>query len=821
MKISYKWLQEYLPTPISLPALSSILNGIGLEVEGIEHFESIKGSLKGLIIGEVIDVQPHPNADRLKVTQVNIGKNEPLIIVCGASNVAAGQKVVVATVGTTIFSINGEATTMKVAKIRGIESYGMICAEDELGISNNHDGIIVLPTHYLPGTPAAEHFQPYEDEIIVIGLTPNRMDAMSHLGVAKDVCAYLTHHSNTKHEVKYPYHKEFTIDAKSLPIKIEIQNAEGCQRYSGISLSDVNIQPSPHWLANRLLAIGVRSINNVVDISNYILHETGQPLHIFDIDAIKDKTIIVRDAGKDISFMTLDGKERKLNSDDLMICNAQEPMCIAGVFGGQHSGVTEKTKNIFIESAWFSPENIRKTSIHHGLRTDAAIRFEKGVDISQTVEVLKRTALLIKEIAGGKTASDIIDIYPTPKSKKTVTLSYAYLKKIVGKDYDGNTVKNILTALHFDIIQEGNETITVAAPYNKPDIHLPADIVEEIIRIDGLDNIPIPTRIILTPSIDKHKKEHLLKEKLINHLIGKGFKEIITNSITNSKYYTEETLQHSVKLLNNLSVMLDVMRPSMLETGLEVIAYNTHRKNENLLLFEFGKTYNGPSLSPPRGKIKDQLETQKMKTYQEKEHFTIYVTGAVQPFSWKNKAQPVDLFWMKGLANSIIELFDIIDNGQWTMDNGSCFEYIMKKKAMLRLEEVSVDTLNTFDVRQTVWIIDIDWKILLNHALNQHIVYKEVARFPAVERDLALIVNKNIIYSQIEESIHQLKLHTLQSTKVFDVFEHEKIGKDKRSIAIRFIFQDEEKTLTDNEVEKMMNTITQTLEKNVQAEVRK
>lgn len=809
MKISYNWLQTYLPIKPSLQECSTILTGIGLEVEGITHVESIKGSLNGLVIGEVLDVQPHPNADKLKITQVHAGAEKPLQIICGASNVAVGQKVVVAKVGTTIHPIQATSITMKIAKIRGVESYGMICAEDEIGISTNHDGIIVLPNNCMPGTPAATHFQPYEDDVLEIGLTPNRMDAMSHWGVAKDICAYLTHHKKSIHAVKYPYSKAFTVTTATLPINVRIQHTTACKRYSAISLTGITVQPSPQWLINRLLAIGVRSINNIVDISNYILHETGQPLHIFDADVIQGNTITVRNADTNGSFITLDGKERKLHAEDLMICNATEPMAIAGVFGGQHSGVTANTKNIFIESAWFNPINIRKTSIRHSLRTDAATRFEKGVDISKTIQVLKRATLLIQEIAGGKIASNIIDEYPEPIAKKEITLSFHYLKKLTGKDYHPDAVKNILKALDFEIIKENIDFISVTAPYSKPDIALPADVVEEIIRIDGLDNITIPTKITITPAIDEHKKKNTLKEKLANYLVGNGFREIITNSITNSNYYTPAVLENSVRLLNNLSVMLDVMRPSMLETGLEVIAYNLNRKNVDLLLFEFGKTYT---------KEKDNI-------YKEEEHFTLYVTGAVQPLSWRSKTKLVDLFWIKGLANNLLELLGI-QNLSWEKIDHASFEqaiqFTLNKKDIILLGEVKRSINDRFDIRQPVWMVDINWNNLLNCLTSKKTIhYTEVSKFPTVERDSSIILSKNINYQQIEQTITEIKLNNLQSIQVFDVFEHEKLGVDKRSIGLRFIFQNEEKTLTDEAVEKMMTKITQALQKNMQAEVRK
>ena len=810
MKISYNWLQTYLPIQLSVDECSTILTSIGLEVESIAHIEAIKGSLKGLVVGEVVGVQPHPNADKLKVTQVYIGQVNYLQIICGASNVAAGQKVVVATIGTTIYPTQATPITIGLATIRGVKSYGMICAEDEIGVGGSHSGVIILPDACVPGDAVVNYFEPYTDDVLEIGLTPNRMDAMSHLGVAKDVCAYLTHHKKSVYAVKYSYGNSFMVDVAALPpIKVHIQNPTVCKRYSAICLAGIVVQPSPQWLIHRLSAIGIRSINNVVDVSNYILHETGQPIHVFDADAIQGNTVVVRNAEANSPFIALDGKERRLDVEDLMICNATEAMAIAGVFGGQASGVTEGTKNIFIESAWFSPAHIRKTSIRYGLRTDAAMRFEKGVDISKTVQVLNRAVSLMQEVAGGQVACDIIDEYPNPLVKKEITLSFSYLKKITGKAYSLDVVKGILQALGFDIVVENKDFISVTAPYSKPDVFLPADIVEEIMRIDGLDNIPISTKTAITPAINEHREKNALKEKLANYLVGKGFREIITNSITNSSYYAPEVLVNSVRLLNNLSVMLDVMRPFMLETGLEVIAYNLNRKNTDLLLFEFGKTY-----AKERG-----------SRYIEEEHCALYVTGAVQPLCWQSKAKLVDLFWVKGLVNSLLELLGV-ENVFWEKVDHASFEQAIQvtlNKREIVLLGVVKDSINDrFDVRQPVWMIDIHWSNLLTHLVSTKTIhYTEVPKFPFVERDLAIILSKNISYQQIEKAIAALTLGNLVSVKVFDVFEHEKLGVDKRSVGLRFIFQDAEKTLTDEVVEDMMYRVVQVLEENMQAEVRR
>ncbi|MEJ7769798.1 MAG: phenylalanine--tRNA ligase subunit beta, partial [Chitinophagaceae bacterium] len=576
MTISFNWLSEYLPVKTEPERLSKILTSIGLEVESMRKYESVQGGLKGLVIGEVISCEKHPHADKLKVTRVNTGSKEPLQIVCGASNVATGQKVVIATVGSTIYPVNGTPLTLKVAKIRNIESQGMICAEDEIGLGESHEGIMILPANVQPGLSAASYFSVYEDTILEIGLTPNRMDAMSHLGVARDVCAYLTHHDKKQLKAILPFSNTFKTDNTSLSINVSIENTKACQRYAGVSIKGVTIAASPKWLQDRLKAIGLRPINNIVDITNFILHETGQPLHAFDADAIKGGKITVKNLPDDTVFLTLDEKKRNISAQDLMICNAEEAMAIAGVFGGLHSGITGSTSNIFIESAWFSPTEIRKTSFRHQLRTDAAARFEKGVDISNTVNVLKRAALLIREIAGGQIASEIVDVYPAPKTKTEVVVKYHYLKKLSGKNYHQDAVRKILEALGFEMIKEGIDEMRVKVPFSKPDISLPADIVEEILRIDGYDNIEIPTAIQITPSVDDHIRS-AYKEKVAGYLTGAGFNEILTNSITNSDFFPEEVLNKSVKMMNSLSAELNILRPSMLETGLQALAHNLNR----------------------------------------------------------------------------------------------------------------------------------------------------------------------------------------------------------------------------------------------------
>ncbi|MBS1496124.1 MAG: phenylalanine--tRNA ligase subunit beta [Bacteroidetes bacterium] len=808
MIISYNWLSEYLPVKVDAEKLSKILTSIGLEVESMHLYESLKGGLKGLITGEVLTCEKHPDADKLKITTVNTGGAQPLQIVCGAANVAVGQKVIVATVGTTIYPATGDPVTIKKAKIRSVESEGMICAEDEIGVGTSHEGIMVLPADTAIGIPAASLYDAYEDSIFEIGLTPNRMDAMSHLGVAKDVCAYLSHHDKMDARVKLPFKNNFKPDTPTAPIEVTILNTSGCKRYAGISINNITVTDSPKWLQQKLNAIGVKSINNIVDITNFILHETGQPLHAFDADKITGKKIIVKNEKEGTLFKTLDDKERKLSANDLVICNEEEPMCIAGVYGGVHSGVTNNSKNIFLESAWFDPQTIRKTSLAQGLRTDAATRFEKGVDISNTVNVLKRAALLIKEIAGGEIAGELIDVYPNPVEQKAVALKYHYLKKLSGKNYHGDTVKNILTALGFEIIKEGMDEIWVNVPFSKPDITLQADIVEEIMRIDGLDNIEIPTAITLSPSADNGNNNMALKEKMANYLASIGFYEIFTNSITNSKYYNEETLQHSVKMINSLSADLDIMRPSMLQAGLEVTAYNINRKNNNLQLFEFGKTYHSQAIGQ----------------YKEQQHLSIFITGVVKEGGWQSKSIPADFFYLKAVCENIIKLTGKSNLSFETIDHPE-FEYATTIKynnhSIAIAGKIHQKTLSSFNIKEEVFYADIDWDQVVGKGSNTSIKYKEVAKFPTVQRDLALIVDKNITYNQVQTVVASAKINYLKGIKLFDVFESDKLGAGKKSMAINFNFSDDTKTLTDKEIDDVMNKLIKSFEKNIQAEIRK
>lgn len=808
MTISYKWLSEYLPVTVEPERLSRILTSIGLEVESMDNYEEVKGGLKGLVIGEVLTTEKHPNADKLTLTTVNIGTGEPLHIVCGAPNVAAGQKVVVAPVGTTIYPATGDPLTMKVAKIRSVESHGMICAEDEIGLGTSHAGIMVLPADVKVGTPASAYFEPYDDIIYEIGLTPNRMDAMSHWGVARDVCAYLSHHDKKDIKPKLPYSNGFKTDNNALTIEVKVENEIACPRYSAVSISNVVVKESPKWMQHKLKAIGLRPINNIVDITNYIQHETGQPLHAFDADAITGKKVIVKNLPEGTSFITLDEKERKLSAEDLMICNEKEGMCIAGVFGGIHSGVSESTTRIFLESAFFDGVTIRKTSFRHGLRTDAASRFEKGTDISATVNVLKRAALLIKEIAGGEIASDLVDVYPKPNAKTEVAIKYHFLKKLSGKNYHPDAVKNILGSLGFEILKEGIDELRVAVPYHKPDISLPADLVEEVLRIDGLDNVEIPEAITITPAVEENYATETYREKTANYLVGLGFNEIMTNSITNSAYFSEEELEPMVKMMNSLSAELNILRSSLFETALEVVAHNLNHRNSSLRLFEFGKAYH----------------TSGSGKYTEEEKLCIVITGSTQQDSWKQKDKPADIYFLKGVVAAVLQSLGIKADSVEVMpvpklDNHLVFK--LNGQIIAGAGEVTKKILAKFDIKQPVFFAGLNWSFLAGLAAQQKAAVMEIPRFPAVQRDVAMIVPKQLAYEEVEKAVQKIKLNKLQEVKLFDIFESEKLGADKKSLAVNFTFLDAEKTLTDKEIDGWMNKIMTTLEKELQAEIRK
>ncbi|MCW3120749.1 MAG: phenylalanine--tRNA ligase subunit beta, partial [Flavipsychrobacter sp.] len=692
MIVSYQWLSAYLPEPLPVNELSRILTSIGLEVEAVESAESIKGGLEGLVIGEVLTCGKHPNADKLSVTTVNLGGEAPVQIVCGAPNVAAGQKVVVAPVGAMVHPTDGEAFLIKKAKIRGEESSGMICAEDEIGMGKSHAGIMILPADAVVGTLAKEYFNiPQTDFAIHIGLTPNRSDANSHIGVARDVCAYLTHHNGKRYSVTMP--APALTEATGNTIKVNIDATTACPRYAGISLKNVKVGPSPEWLKEKLQTIEVRSINNIVDITNYVLHEYGQPLHAFDADKINGSEINVRFLAEGTTFKGLDEKERKLRAEDLMICDATGPLAIGGVFGGLTSGITDATTNVFLESAYFDPKHIRRTSLHHGLRTDAATHFEKGVDITNVLPALKRAAAMIVEVAGGEIASAITDVYPTPLQATSVAVTYSYIQKLSGKAYTHEAIKEVLLASGFEITNETNEGLTLLVPSNKTDVSQSADIVEEVLRIDGLDNIQIPARLNIT-LMKALSGDRDVRNRTAELLCGMGMQEIVTNSIVNSKYYAERT--DIVRMINSLSSELDVMRPSMLEGGLEVIQYNCNRKSQDLGLFEYGNVY-----------------TQQGDKYLQESMLGIWVTGNVAAGQWNQKAAKADVFYLKGIINNLMSYSGLKNITQTYNDNNGESEIVWKWKnqTLCTAKQVSAKRLGEFDVKQDVFFAAIHWDV--------------------------------------------------------------------------------------------------------------
>ncbi len=801
MTISYQWLLEYLPEAVPVNELSQILTAIGLEVEAVEKVEAVPGGLEGLVTGEVLTCEQHPNADKLRVTTVSIGSSEPLHIVCGAPNVAAGQKVIVATVGCTVHPLSGEPFTIKKAKIRGSDSEGMLCAEDEIGLGSSHAGIIVLPADTAVGIEAKKYYNlAATDFAIHIGLTPNRSDANSHMGVARDVCAYLSHHRGGRFVPNLPSVVTPAISAPS-QISVAIETAAACPRFTGINISNVSVGESPEWLKSRLQTIGVRSINNIVDITNYVLHEYGQPLHAYDAEKIGGKAITVRFLDEGTPFVGLDEKERKLRSEDLMICDANGPLGMGGVFGGLHSGITGGTKEVFLESAYFNPTHIRRTSLHHGLRTDAALHFEKGVDISNVVPALLRAADLIVSIAGGTIASAITDIYPRHLAPVTVEVSYEYIHKLSGKAYAQAAIKDTLTALGFVIKEESVDGLTLQVPSDKTDVSQPADIVEEILRIDGLDNVALSGRlnIALTPP---QPGDRVMREKLSGLLCGLGMQEIVTNSIVNSKYYPDHP--NLVRMINSLSSELDVMRPSLLESGLEVIQYNCNRKNQDLLLFEFGNTY-----------------LQAGDKYVQEARLGLWVTGNIRTAHWDQQAQKANSYYLKGLVQNLLA-YSGIKNAVLTYpeeDNGAAL-WKWKNRKLCTVVQVAPGRLKEFDVKQDVFFADIYWDVWREAMAAVKITYAEVPKFPAVLRDLAIVLDTAVSYQQVKQATEQLKLDALQSFGLFDVFESEKLGAGKKSYALNYTFQLQDRTLTDTEIDGMMQQLVETYRNKLSAQTR-
>ncbi len=808
MKISYNWLKQFLQVDWEASKTSELLTDLGLEVEGIETIESVKGSLEGIVVGKVLTCIQHPNADRLKITTVDIGIGDPVQIVCGAPNVAIGQKVPVASIGTTLYDDKEEGFKIKKGKIRGEESHGMICAEDELGLGTSHDGIMILDKKLKVGTPTAKVFNIEIDQVFEIGLTPNRADAMSHYGVARDFRAGLIQ-NGINLELITPSVGDFHVDERRLRIDVEVDNKELAPRYCGISIVDIEVKDSPEWIQNRLKAIGIAPKNNVVDITNYVLHELGQPLHAFDANKIKGNKVIVKTLESGTKFTTLDGVVRELHSEDIMICDAESnPLCIAGVFGGINSGVTEKTTSIFLESAYFNSVSIRKTAKRHALNTDASFRFERGIDVNFTKYSLKRAAILIKEYANGKIASDLMDFYPEKIEDFLVFLSYENCFRLIGQEIDKETIKNILASLEIKISSETEGGLGLTIPSYRVDVQREADIIEEILRVYGYNNIKFSHKLNTSISFDSNS-DVAVENVIANQLTNLGFNETMANSLTKEEYISfSENLksEFNVEMLNPLSNDLKVMRQSLLFSGLESISYNINRKNNSLKLYEFGKTYH-------------KYE----KGYQEDKHLSLFVSGARTQDSWNLTTRKSEFFYLKGIVMSILERIGV-SNVKTSPTKSDVFsEGIILSLGKNKLVEFGVlkkRILKEFGIKQEVLFADFDWTAMLTISGKKKIKVSELPKFPAVKRDLALLLDEKISFKEIYNLAFQSERNLLKDVGLFDVYQGEKLPKGKKSYAVSFLFQDSTKTLTDKQIEKIMQKLQQTFEKSFQAVLR-
>lgn len=808
MKISYNWLKQFLQIDWEAEKAGELLTDLGLEVEGIETKESIKGSLKGIVVGEVLTCEQHPNADRLKITTVDIGADEPLQIVCGAPNIAAGQKVPVATIGTMLYDDKGEGFKIKKGKIRGEESHGMICAEDELGLGKGHDGILVLASKFKAGTLAATVFDIEIDQIFEIGLTPNRADAMSHFGVARDLRAGLMQ-QEINLELISPSVSDFHVDERKLKIDVAVDNKALAPRYCGITITDIEVKESPAWIQNRLKSIGITPKNNIVDITNYVLHELGQPLHAFDAAKVKGNKILVKTLAEGTKFTTLDEVERKLSAEDIMICDAKSnPLCIAGVFGGIKSGVTEHTTSLFLESAYFNPVAIRKTAKRHTLNTDASFRFERGIDINLVKYALKRAALLIEEYAGGTLASDILDFYPERVEDFQVFLSYENAYRLIGQEIPKETIKKILASLEIKINSETEGGLGLTIPSYRVDVQREADVIEEILRVYGYNNIEFSHKLNTSISFDTNNKTKI-ENSAANQLTAQGFNETIANSLTKAEYTNlsdDLNEAHTVAILNPLSSDLKVMRQSLLFSGLESVSYNINRKNTALRFYEFGKTYH-------------KYDTR----YQEDKHLTLFVTGNRTKESWKTTHKTSDFFYLKGVVSALLTRLGILDFKTTPTKSAIFSEGISLSLGKVKLVEFGVvkrSILKEFGIKQEVLFADFNWENVLKLAGKKKVKVTELPKFPAVKRDLALLLDNNVSFKEIYNLSFQSEKTVLKEVDLFDVYEGGKLPEGKKSYAVSFVLQDENKTLTDKQIDKIMKKLQATFEKNLEAVLR-
>ena len=820
MNISYKWLKEYVDFDLTPQHVAEALTSCGLEVGGLEEVQTIRGGLKGLYVGKVLTCEPHPNSDHLHITTVDLGKGEPQQIVCGAHNVAANQKVIVADLGCVLYDGDKEFVIKK-SKLRGVESLGMICAEDEIGVGTSHDGIIVLPEDALIGMPAAEYYNLESDWVIEVDITANRSDALSHYGVARDLYAWLKQ-NNYQTELHKPNCDAFEVDNESLTIDVEVKNTEACKRYACVSISNCEVKESPEWLQNKLKIVGIRPINNIVDITNYIMMAYGQPMHCFDADMVAGHKIVVTTQPEGTKFITLDGEEHSLSERDLSICNANEAMCIAGIFGGKGSGTYENTRNIVLESAYFHPTWIRKSARRHGLSTDASYRFERGIDPNGQVYALKQAAILCKELAGGQVSMQIKDVYPEPIEGSKVVLTYDYVNSLIGKEIGKDTIKSIVTSLDMKIEAENENQIEILVPAYRVDVKRPCDVVEDILRIYGYNNVEIPLQLKGTLTIPTDEDRNRKYINLISEqLVGGGFNEILNNSLTKVSYYkdlnryTEET---TVKILNPLSADLGVMRQTLLFGGLESIVRNANRKNSNLRFFEFGNCYHYDESKKEADKL--------IKAYTQDQHLGLWITGKRVENSWAHPNEDASLYGLKAYVENILVRLGLspqavtLAKGENNIFEDSISIVTKAGKIIAELGIVAYKLTKNMGITNEVFFADIYWDNLLK-AVKKHVVeYKEISKYPAVSRDLALLVDKTVEFEQIKEIAYSTEKKLLKAVELFDVYEGKNLPEGKKSYAVNFILQDEQKTLNDKQIDSIMNKLIDNLTKRLNAELR-
>ena len=808
MQISYNWLKQFIKPDWPSSKTAELLTDLGLEVEGIRTFESFKGGLKGIVVGHVLSCEQHPNADKLKLTSVDIGASHPVQIVCGAPNVAAGQKVPVATVGSILYNTEGEAWQIKVGKIRGEESQGMICAEDELGLGANHDGILILEDNLTPGTPCSDIFEVEIDEVFDIGLTPNRADAMSHFGVARDLKAGLRQKKIDK-ELITPSVSQFGVDNRSLKIQVTVEDSKAAPRYCGVTISNLKVKASPDWLQNRLRAIGAKPINNVVDVTNYVLHELGQPLHAFDAERIFGNKVIVKTLATGTKFMTLDGEERSLHEDDLMICDAEKPMCIAGVFGGINTGVTEKTKAIFLESAYFDPVLVRKTAKRHGLNTDASFRFERGIDIENVEYALKRAAILIQELAGGDITSDVVDFYPKRFDDNQVFLSFDKVHSLIGQEIPEDTIKSILASLDIKVKNVTQAGLGLSIPSYRVDVQREVDVIEEILRIYGYNNIEFKSKLKASISTTSPFEDYKLQHNIGNLLAAQGFFEIMSNSLTSpvyAQFLGGENGNSSVTILNPLGSELSVMRQSLLFSGLEALAFNINRKNRNLKFFEFGKTYQ-----------------QTTKGFIENKSLSLFLTGNRHTDSWTVKEKRTDFYFMKTMVTNVLKRLGITELISEPTENpifGEGLAITVNSKILAILGTVRQSILQKMDIEQDCLYAEFNWENVIALAEKNEISYTEIPKYPQVKRDFALLLDNKITFKEIHDIAWRTEKKLLKEINLFDVYTGDNLPDGKKSYAVTFTLQDDQRTLTDKQIDKIMAKLQKSYENQLGAVLR-